>query len=397
MLPEETDSVARGGNGRGPAVTRQEAGTRVLIEASTIWLAAAIFVGIGIGWVLLTRTTDILLLVFSAIVLAEGLRPVVDRLAGHRVPRPISVLAIYAVSGAALAGLGWLLVQPLLSEAQHFANNLPQFVNEARHLIEQARQAVGHSPIVANALNALQGQIGGIAGNVASLILHAPLTVGGALFKLLEVVFLAFFWLTATSGLKRFVIDLFPDSARATVDEVLGEMAYKLGGYVRGTLINMLVVGALTGIGLWLLGVPYPVLLGTVSALTESLPLIGTFIGQGVAIGVTLLTRGWISGLEVYLLTMLIQQFEGNVLVPVVMNRAVDLNPFSVGVAILLGASLFGLMGAVMAVPLAVLIKVLVVRVLAPAARRASQRRGRHAALLVAGDQTPLQPASEDS
>jgi len=115
-------------------------------------------------------------------------------------------------------------------------------------------------------------------------------------------------------------------------------------------------------------------LLGVVAGLTETLPFIGPWIGGAPAVLLALLSNGWLKAVEVVILYNIIQQIEGNTLVPWVMNRTVHLNPLTVVIAILIGAALLGLLGAVLGVPVAVILQVLTVRVLAPAARRASAR-----------------------
>jgi len=138
--------------------------------------------------------------------------------------------------------------------------------------------------------------------------------------------------------------------------------------------INMVVIGLLSGGGVLLLGLPYPFLLAVLAGLTEAIPLIGPFIGGAPAVLIALATDGPLKAGEVAVLYLVIQQIEGTTLVPLVMNRVVQLNPLTVTVAILLGSALLGVVGALLAVPAAAVIQVLVLRVLAPAARRASAR-----------------------
>ena len=327
-------------------------------------------------WMTLSRTLDILLLLFVAIILAEGVRPIVDWLHDHHVPRALAVLLLYLVGGALLVLLGWWFVQPLLGEAASLIDHLPQYERQATDLIEQMQRTIHGSGPLSSAVDALRGQVKGMAGHVVSPLIHAPLTVATVGFKLLEVLFMAFFWLTAIRGLKPYLVGLLPEGTQDDAADILSEMGRRLGGYVRGVAVDMVVVGVVTGFVLWLLGVPYALLLGVVAGLVEALPLVGTFVGQAVAIVVALIAVGPLKAGEVWLATMVIQQAEGNVLIPLVMNRAVDLNPLTVTLAILLGGTLFGILGAIVAVPAAVVIKVLVVRVLAPAAHRAMEAAG---------------------
>ena len=147
--------------------------------------------------------------------------------------------------------------------------------------------------------------------------------------------------------------------------------------YLTGLLlvaINMIVIGLLSGAGVAVLGVPYPVLLGVIAGLTEVLPIVGPWISGSVAVLVAVATQGLLKGVEVLALFVVIQTIEGNTLVPYVMYRTTALNPLTVLIAVLAGSAIMGLVGGVLAVPVAVVLEVLVLRVLAPAARHASMR-----------------------
>jgi predicted PurR-regulated permease PerM len=148
-------------------------------------------------------------------------------------------------------------------------------------------------------------------------------------------------------------------------------MGRSLGGYVRGVLIAMVLIGVFTGLGLGVLGVPYALLLGVLAGLTEAIPYIGPWLSGAVAVIVSLVTVDPLKAVEVLVLFLLVQQLEGNLVQPLVMSRSVHLDPLLVLVAILIGSELLGLMGAVLAVPFAALLQSLVTHAIAPAIRAA--------------------------
>ena len=340
----------------------------------TIWLVTAIVVGLALAWVVLGRSLDVWALLFIGIVLAEGIRPLVGGLCARGLPRPIAVLLLYAVVLAVLGLLGWILIKPLVVQVSAFVAALPRYVAQAQRLLGEAQRFIGRTPQAAAALNALSGQLGGLAQQIPLVVVNASFTLVGALFKFIELLLMAFFWLTATAGLKEFVVGLLPTAAQGSARGIIAELSHNLGGYVRGVVINMIVIGLLSGIGVALLGVPYSVLLGMIAALTEVLPIVGPWISGSVAVLVAVATQGLLKGVEVLALFVVIQTIEGNTLVPYVMYRTTALNPLTVLVAVLAGGAIMGLVGAVLAVPVAVVLEVLVLRVLAPAARRASLR-----------------------
>ena len=353
----------------GTAVQRAE-----LIKPRTIWLVTAIIAGLAMAWVVVGRSLEVWALLFIGIVLAEGMRPLVGGLCARGLPRPLAVLLLYGLVLAVLGLLGWILVTPLVAQVAAFVNALPHFVAQAQHLLGEAQRFIGSTPQAAAALNALSGQLGGLAQQIPLLVVNASLTLVGLLFEFIEILLIAFFWLTATAGLKEFVVGLLPTSAQDAARGIFAELSHNLGGYVRGVVINMIVIGLLSGAGVAVLGVPYPVLLGMIAGLTEVLPIVGPWISGTVAGLVAVATQGLLKGVEVVELFAVIQTIEGNTLVPYVMYRTTALNPLTVLVAVLAGGTIMGLVGAVLAVPVAVVLEVLVLRVLAPAARRASLR-----------------------
>jgi predicted PurR-regulated permease PerM len=158
------------------------------------------------------------------------------------------------------------------------------------------------------------------------------------------------------------------------VQDVLDEVQRKIGWYLRGVAINSVVVGALSGAADWLIGAPYPLILGVLAGTTELIPYFGPWISGGVAVLVTLLTGQVVTALVIVVAYVLIQQIEGHVLIPYVMMRVVEVNPLIVVLSTLLGFMLLGLIGGILAVPAASIIHVLTVRVVAPAIRSHTHR-----------------------
>ncbi len=348
----------------------------VAIAPGTIWHAAAAGVVLLVVWVLFARASGALMLIFVAVTFAEGIRPMVDWLERAGLPRPAGVLLLYVAIAMVLAGLGWLLLQPLASQLASLLDSLPQIAAEAERLIDQVRELAGNNPQVSSALEVVPQQVAGLAREVLVRLLGTPMLLLDALFRFIEIYLLAFFWLTAAGGLKPFLLSLLPAGAGPEAEAVIGELSHKLGGVLRGTVIDMAAIALLSGGGLALLGVPYPILLAFVAGLAEALPLFGPWIAGACAVAVALPLSGTTKALEVVALYVGIHLLEGNTLVPLVMYRTTDLNPVLIITAIVLGGTLLGIVGAVLAVPAAIVVQVLVVRVLAPAVRRQVARDG---------------------
>ena len=358
------------------ARTRPRSNRAITINVSprTLWTIAGITLLLLALILVLVKGLDVLLLLYIAIVIAEGIRPIVDWLDARHVPRPLAVLAIYLVALAVVVGVGWLLLQPLIDQIVGLVNDFPHYAAQARQVIAEIESNIGQSPLLQQAINAAQGTLGNTVGGVISAIIRLPFTLSQLLVDAVVILVITFFWLTGIERLRPFFVSLFPLRSQSHVQGILSEIGEKTGGYLRGVAIDAVVVGILSGLADWLIGAPYPLILGAVAALTELIPYFGPWLSGILAALLTALSGQVITALIVVVAYIVIQQVEGHVLIPYVMMRVVEVNPLTVVIATLLGFALLGVIGAVLAVPTASIIHVLVVRLTAPMIRKHTQR-----------------------
>ena len=346
----------------------------VSISQRTLWLAAGVALVTLVVILALARALGAVLLILLAITLAEAIRPLVARLERIRVPRPVGALLIYLMVAALLAGIGWLLFAPLAAQINELANNLPQYLEQAQQWAKDAQQALAANDPLSALFNALAAQLAGALQTALPTILQFPLTlvsgVFGGLLSIVIVITMSVFWLMSADKLRNFALGLAPEEGRAGGALLFTDLGRTLGGWVRGTLVAMLLIGLLTSLGLALLGVPYALLLGILAGLLELIPYLGPWISGAIAVVVTLLTVDPLKALEVIVLFIIIQEIEGNLVQPFVMSWAVHVDPLLVLIAITVGAEALGLIGAVIAVPVAGMAQVITQRVVAPAIRR---------------------------
>ncbi|HLV97256.1 MAG TPA: AI-2E family transporter [Ktedonobacterales bacterium] len=352
-----------------PETTGQSLPTHIKISIApqTIWLAIGATVGTILVLLFLNSIIPVLLVLFAAITIAEAMRPAVRVMNRYRIPRWLGVLIIYLLGLGTLVGLGYLISQPLVEQITQFLNNLPQYTTDLENFTTQAQGALNNLP----GGSTIPDQIANLVGNIASIIVSIPATIISIVSDIVITLFMALFWTAYSDGLREFFLSFFPPHLRRKGADVLDEMSVRLGGYVRGVVINMFVIGILAGVADWLLGLKFPLLLGVFAGLTEFIPLVGPYIGAAPAVLLGLIispTRAVI----VAVVYLLVQQFEGQTLVPLVMNRVVRLRPLTVIVALAVGTLLFGLEGALLAVPFAAVTQVFIVRVLAPWIRSAT-------------------------
>ncbi|HEX3908219.1 MAG TPA: AI-2E family transporter [Mycobacteriales bacterium] len=317
---------------------------------------AAFVVGLTIA-----DTRQVLVLILVAAFVAVGLDPLVTWLTHHGLSRGQAVLAVVVIALLALAGFIAAIAPPIAHQSTDLVHNAPSYLDRldknatiARfdhryHIVEkvQARAKKGLS------ITALGGVFG-----VGKAILSA---VG----ELFTVVILTIYFLANLPGIKRIVYRAVPRSRRARVGLLADEMLARVGGYVLGNLATSVVAGTTCFVWLLAWGVPFPIALALFIAVTDLIPLVGATIGA-VGVSAVALFHGVVPGIATIVFFIVYQQFENYILQPRVMRRTVDVAPLLTILAALLGGALLGILGALIAVPFAAAIQLLVTEVLYP-------------------------------
>ncbi len=376
---DSTDRLDGASNTGGSAPTTDLSARRrfsVTITTRTLLLAAAIGVTILVGVLIFTQALGTLIALVLAIILGEAIRPVVAWLRKYRIPAPLAVLLIYVVGAVVFGVLIWLLLNPIVSQINNLTTHLPEYLAKLQQQADDLERQLRAQSALSDLIDSIAQSLANLAQQFIPRLIAVPLGLLTGIFSLfinaVILLTMTLFWFLATDELKPFVVGLFPEASQDHASQVFTEIGRAFGGYIRGTLIAMLLIGSLTGGGLALLGVPYAMLLGILAGFTELLPYLGPWISGTVSVLVALITVDPGKALQVILLFILIQNIEGNVIEPLVMSRAVKINPLVVIVAVLIGLDLLGIVGAILAVPVAAAIQIIILRVLAPAIRRSS-------------------------
>ena len=344
--------LARGGSQPDPIPAAAPWWRSAAIGAAALALALGLLAAV---W-LFART---LALLFAAVAIAEALAPLVGR-QERRLPRTLAVVLVYLALVLAVAGLGWVMVPRLVAQAQELAAHAPGLVARAQEQIDRWDPA-GQQLIAA----AVESTVGRFSG----ALLAVPFTIVSSLAQIVLVLFMALYWTLSAPKLRRFVLSLVPEQRHARVEAVLGEVGGSVGGYVRGQAIDALAVGVATYVGLLVIGIDYPLVLALIAGLAELVPVVGPIVSAVPAVAVALLDSPG-QALVVLAFFVVLQQVESNILVPHTMDKQADVPPLLALVALFAGAGVGGLLGALVAIPLAGALKVLVLRVAAPALRQ---------------------------
>lgn len=328
---------------------------RALIRYGLVGLALTL----ALSWtIFLVR--DVLVLIYISALAAIGLGPLVNALertrplnVRTRAPRWAIILTIYLIIIGAIIGIGLLVVPPLVTQARELWRNWPALLHAGQQWLldhgllsreltvrEAVHQApVGDSDAVGTVIGAVTGFIGGIFGVVTILIL-------------------AFYFLLGAEGIVRTFVRLFARSDQRRVEDACLRISGKVSAWLGGQLLLASIIGATAALGLFLMGVPYFYVLALICALGEMIPIVGPVIAALPAIAVALTVSPTLA-LGVTIFLFLQQQLENHVLVPKIVERQVGISAVMVIISLLIGGSLLGIVGAILAVPTAAILQVL--------------------------------------
>lgn len=304
-----------------------------------------------------TQVAALALLLGVGLLLAVALSAPVEALYHRKVPRPVAVILIVLVILAVLGVAGYLLYPTLANQVSQLISSLPDAFSQ---LVDRARG-------LANRFGVKMGGGGGISpqtlAKVARRFLGGLLGLFGSLAAfstgLLVVLFVPLY-LTALPGpVVEWVVKLFPPRKREKTRDVLSKSRTSLLGWLGGRLFSMAVVGVLSTVALYIIGIPGALLLGVFSGLVAFVPIIGSIAGVVPPL-ILAFAGNPLDAVWVVLAYVAIQQIESNLLTPLVMQKAVSLHPVVVIVSVTVVGAAFGVLGALLAVPASVVASVLV-------------------------------------
>ncbi len=320
----------------------------------------------------LARAAGKVLVVFIvAAVIALILNPLVALVQRGRLPRGVAVLAVYLAFFLTLAGIGFLLANPIAHQVETFADNLPTLVKEANKSLASLQRWLNkhgmHVQFIKQgktALQTIQEKVAKSAGSIASFGGGLLSEVARAIFDLILIFVLSVYMLLYGQQIGRLVRRAMPDGDGTPADDYPTLVQHAVSRYVGGQLLFSFVMGASAGLALYLFGVlgifpdgsKYAVAFAMFYGVMELIPYIGPILGAAPPIVVALLTNP-LSAVWVVLLFIGLQQLEGHVVAPQIFGHTLRINPLLVIFALLLGLQLYGVVGALVALPILAILR----------------------------------------
>ena len=293
---------------------------------------------------------SVLTLVVVATFLAFALNPLVVVLERRGLGRTAASLLVFALTAVVLLGFLAAILTPLYSEVRQFADNVPGYVRDLRE--SRLLRDLNAKYDIFERLQKQSESLGSRLPATATSLLGIAGAIFGAFFRTLTVLFLTLFLLLELPKISQSFRSLLAPAAAARAERLQGEINTTISRYVAGNLAISLIAGTVIYIALLIVGVPFALVLALLVALFDLIPLVGASIGSAVVVAVAF-TQGVVPGLVMLVVSIVYQQVENHLIQPIVMRKSVSVSPFIVLVSVLLGSALLGVLGALLAIPVA--------------------------------------------
>jgi predicted PurR-regulated permease PerM len=325
----------------------------VAVRPRTILIVLGITVLVGIVLLLGYLAWHVLSWILIAALLAAALNPAVEAFERRGLARIWAASLVFVLALAVLTGIGFLVIPPLVSQVADFIDAVPDFIDditagrgplgflqEDYQIVDRIREAIEE-----------QGAIGvlGLGEGVLDVVRSVVTAVVGTI----TVIFLTFFMLLEGPRTAQRALALLPEGTRDRYERVGRDVYRTISGYVSGNLLISLVAGVASTIVLFAVGSDFAIALGLLVAILDLIPLAGATLAAIVVSTVVLIETDWLRCVIVIAFFVAYQQFENHVLQPLVYGRTVQLSPLAVLCAVLIGAELAGILGALIAIPVA--------------------------------------------
>ncbi len=330
-----------------------------------LWTLGAL--GVGAAFYLLVRFNYVVLLLLSAVILSTAIGPLVQWLQERGLPKPLSIFLIFTIGAILLVLLIWFALPIFTSQGSQLIGKLNEGYTLLLNNMRTLPNIMLHRLLVILPDDLLQfvQTTENLETTAEDATLSDTLQQGRRLFQgifpAIAILLLTVYWTLEGGRVRQAAMMLVPFNKRSNARELVDEISSTLSGYIIGQGILCIIIGILAFIAYTIIGLPNAIFLALIAGIMEAVPLVGPFIGALPAI-IIAFTISPFSALWVVVATVIIQQLENNLLVPRVMRRTIGVSPIVTILALLALGSMFGVLGALVALPLAAIVQLLLER-----------------------------------
>ena len=322
-------------------------------QVAKVVLVAAV---VAAALYLLYRIRTVVALVFIALFIAVALGRAVDRFERLGLKRWLAILATYLTMLLAVFGLGLLIVPPIVSQTNKFIKNVPHYVDDLQKnkTFRKLQDDYQIGTKLQEQANKLPEKIGGAASALGKI----GISLVNSIFAGVTILIMSIFMVSGGPRWQRRLVEMQPPGRAELLERTLARISDAIGNYVAGALLQATIAGVSTFIVLVILGVPFAGPLAVLTGVADLIPLVGATLGAFIVGIVTVFADFPVDTIIWAVWAIAYQQFENSVIQPRIQSRAVDVQPIIVLISVLFGSTLFGIAGALIAIPVAASIQI---------------------------------------
>ena len=337
------------------ALRQLDTGPRIVLR--TVLIVLAVVFAVYLVYLLQRPLSWLVIAAFVAVAVSAPIR-----FLSQRMPRGLAIASVYGGLVAVPLILAALLIPPLVGQAEDLANNVPGYVDDVEEFVNEndTLRGLNEDYDIVTKLQDEAGKIPGQIGNAATILSDIGVGLVNSIFALVTILILSIFMVTSGGRWVERLIDA-QDAQRAPrLRRALDSIASAIGSYVGGALIQATLAGTLAFIVLSILGAPFAGALALIVAFGDLIPVVGATIAA-FAIAIVMLFVNFPVGVIVWVIYAIVyQQIENYVIQPQIQRRAVAVEPIVILVAVLFGSTLFGVVGALLAIPAAASLQIVI-------------------------------------
>jgi predicted PurR-regulated permease PerM len=319
--------------------------------AKIVLVACAVLAGLYVLYLI----REVVGLVLIAIFFALALAPAVNFLDEHKVPRWAAILLVYLGIAGGIFGVGLVVVPPIVNGVNNLSDDLPGYIDDLRE--NETFRKYDNKYHITEKVNDQADQLPSKLGDAAGTLRDVTVNVFSRLVELFSILVITFLLLMDGPKILEFLYRQMSDEREARVRSVAQDISEAISGYVFGNFVISVLAGLVTYVTLLILDVPFAAPLAVMFAFFDLIPLIGATLG-GIIIAIITAFVDFPTALIVWVVVLIgYQQVENNLIQPIVYGRTVQIHPLVVIVAVLIGAALLGILGALVAIPAAAAIQ----------------------------------------
>ncbi len=284
-----------------------------------------------------------------------------QRITTRHIPVDIAILLAFFTFFIALNGVTNVILRPLLYQVNLLAANFNTLVAQTAALVtywenEQTQFYIPEQLKII--INDTFVRIGNYGINGITNLIWSVFAIAGTVVEFFVVPFITFYFMKDGSRMAQSFIRIYPEHYRPQLAAVFEEIHHVLSRYIRGQLLMSCIIGSLTFLGMWMMDVPYPMVIGLIAAVTEWIPIIGPIVGAipAILLGATV---DLALAVKVLFFYIIVQQIDSHLIMPQVMGAVISLHPVVIVIALLIGGTLFGVAGMILTVPVTAVLHIL--------------------------------------